>query len=309
MNIAILSDIHGNYVALEACLKFIDEFKLRRRRIIDHIIFLGDYVTDGPFPEKTMDLVYQTLKKYPCTCIRGNREEYLLAYEGKEHPWKRNSGTGILMYTYEHTRKIDWDFYKSLKNHDLLELPGIEPITIVHGSQFASRDNYYEEPAVGDYFLKNTKTRLILGGHSHAQHIVERYGKTYINPGSVGESQDGIGGHAQFSVITYDDISGDYDDELIKEDASLAKRFGIENFTIPYDVQRYIKEVQNTDVEKYSCFLPKLLMLFNQTGINYFFYGIQRVEELSKDVAANASEEIWEKVYAEMKALSMKTLP
>lgn len=301
MNIAVLSDIHGNYIALEAVLRYIDEYEARRGRRIDHIVFLGDYVTDGPFTEKTMDLVYETIEKYPCTCIRGNREEYLLEYENTPHPWKKCSGTGLLMYTYEHLREKDWTFFNSLDNHGMLELEGIEPITIVHGSQFKTRDNYYEHPSDGDRFLRKTDTRLILGGHSHTQHVVERYGKTYVNPGSIGESQDGIGGHAQFCVITYDEVEGNYDDDLIENDSTYAKRFGIENYTIPYDIDRYIRELHDTEVFDYGFYLPRLMELFVKTGVNYFFKGVTKAAKISGVSPAETSEEIWAAVYEEMK--------
>lgn len=43
---ALISDIHGNYKALEAFLNYIEE------QSIDGIICLGDYVTDSPYPQK-----------------------------------------------------------------------------------------------------------------------------------------------------------------------------------------------------------------------------------------------------------------
>ena len=40
--LALISDVHGNYKALEAFLEYIEEHP------VDGIICLGDYVTDSP---------------------------------------------------------------------------------------------------------------------------------------------------------------------------------------------------------------------------------------------------------------------
>jgi predicted phosphodiesterase len=48
MKIAIIADIHSNYAALEACLESV------RHEKADGIVFLGDYVSDCPYPQKTL---------------------------------------------------------------------------------------------------------------------------------------------------------------------------------------------------------------------------------------------------------------
>ncbi len=46
MKLAVISDLHGNYYALAKVLAFL------RSQEIDGIIGLGDFVTDGPFPQR-----------------------------------------------------------------------------------------------------------------------------------------------------------------------------------------------------------------------------------------------------------------
>lgn len=72
MKIAVLSDIHSNYPAFAACVDYALE------KEINNFLFLGDYVSDCAYPQKTMNLLYELKKKYCCWFIRGNREEYLL---------------------------------------------------------------------------------------------------------------------------------------------------------------------------------------------------------------------------------------
>ncbi len=68
MKVAVISDVHGNNKALEAFLDYIES------RSVDAIIGLGDYVTDSPYPERTLSMIYEMQKKYRCHLIRGNRD-------------------------------------------------------------------------------------------------------------------------------------------------------------------------------------------------------------------------------------------
>ena len=70
MKIAVLADIHGNHIALEAC---IDEAK---KYGAEEYLFLGDYLGELAYPEKTMNILDQMKKEFPCTFIRGNKENY-----------------------------------------------------------------------------------------------------------------------------------------------------------------------------------------------------------------------------------------
>lgn len=64
MRVAVISDIHSNYKALEAFLAYIEDCR------VDAVIGLGDYVTDCPYPERTLSLLHEMEKKYPCHLLR-----------------------------------------------------------------------------------------------------------------------------------------------------------------------------------------------------------------------------------------------
>lgn len=55
MEIAVLSDIHGNYVALERCLEYAFS------QNIGTFILLGDYIGELAYPEKTMQILYDLI--------------------------------------------------------------------------------------------------------------------------------------------------------------------------------------------------------------------------------------------------------
>src|SRR5688500_4764592 len=68
MRIALISDIHGHYTALEAVLEDI------RRQQVDSVICLGDVATIGPQPRQ----VLAALRVLGCPCILGNHDAALL---------------------------------------------------------------------------------------------------------------------------------------------------------------------------------------------------------------------------------------
>ena len=70
MKIAILSDIHGNFLSLKAVIK---EIKIKK---INKIICLGDYINYYYEPDKCIDL----LKSINAKCIKGNHENILPIY-------------------------------------------------------------------------------------------------------------------------------------------------------------------------------------------------------------------------------------
>ena len=84
MDIAVLSDIHGNHEALKTCVTH------ALNKGIKTFIFLGDYTAELAYPEKTMKFIYNMHKKYECYFIRGNKEEYWLNYLADgETGWNR----------------------------------------------------------------------------------------------------------------------------------------------------------------------------------------------------------------------------
>ena len=100
MKIAVLADIHSNHIALERC---IEEAK---KLGAEEFLFLGDYIGEMAYPEKTMECLEKLRKEYPCTFIRGNKENYWIDHKnGKHGDWNwidGTSGSGMLNYSFAH---------------------------------------------------------------------------------------------------------------------------------------------------------------------------------------------------------------
>ena len=184
MKVAVLSDIHSNYYAFQACYE--DAIKCGA----EMFIFLGDYVSDLSEPQRTMDLVYEIGSKYPTVCLRGNREGYMLDCESGKSSFTHGSKSGSLLFTYEHLRKKDLEFIRGLKISDTIEIEGVR-MEIAHAAM--DNDRFYFDSNDGhtaDIFPQ-MKCDYLLTGHSHKQYMQRNAGKTIINPGSVGIPQGG----------------------------------------------------------------------------------------------------------------------
>ena len=184
MRVAVLSDIHSNYHAFRACYE--DAVKCG----VESFIFLGDYVSDLAEPQKTLDLVYEIQSKYPTFCLLGNRERYMLECEDGTNSFTRGSKSGSLLFTYDHLRKKDLDFFKGLKISDTIEIEGVK-MEIAHASMDNDRRYFDSNDGRTVEIFPQMKCNYLLTGHSHKQYIQREADKMIINPGSVGIPQGG----------------------------------------------------------------------------------------------------------------------
>lgn len=277
MRFAVISDIHGNYKALEAFLEYIG------RHPVDGIIGLGDYVTDGPYPQRIMKLLYEMQDRYQCILARGNREEYLLSNADNHLEWKISSTTGMLLYTLENLTVKDLKFFETLPSERKLGVEGLPTLYLCHGVPGRIRGNMAEEAGLRDKVLKELKFSYLLGGHSHFQEIFVRDGKTYINPGSLGLAFDGIGGNAQFAVLTGQGVD-----------------WRAERLSIPYDVEGFLKDFEDCGADKIGLTLNRAICKSLKTGINYFYKCITTMcgeaERLGYPSLDAIPEEEWKKL-------------
>ena len=108
VKLAVLSDIHSNHIALESVLEYISG------KYYDMYIFLGDYVTDCPYPQKTLSLIGEFSREHRCLFIRGNREDYLIDHRSSGGAWEYGSKTGVLRYTYENITNEQLDLFEKM---------------------------------------------------------------------------------------------------------------------------------------------------------------------------------------------------
>lgn len=304
MKLAVISDLHGNYYALREVMVFL------RGQEIDGIIGLGDFVTDGPFPQRMMEALREMQKEFPCYLVRGNREEYLLENLRQPQNWKAGSSTsGLLDYTFRNLTAQDLEFFAQLPtdgvligkqdgNHLVPVFVPQEEITpdtcrtslfpalrLCHGAPGEIRGNFGLHPELLLPRLEHLDASLLLGGHSHKQEQKEHAGKTYLNPGSLGLALDGVGGHAHFAILTLEN-----------------NVWQTELFQLPYDLEGYLAEFDRAGLETHGSVLARSLKRTLTCGVNYFYLTVKRVRELADALALTDLEEsLWEKAEKELK--------
>ena len=177
MRLAIISDVHGNLVALERVLADL------RRHAPDAIVNLGDCVTGPLWPRET----WLRLKDATLLHVRGNHDRWLgEADKRQEKP--------IVAFTA--------GTLSDAERGELTGLPAslsIEPgILAVHGIPASDSEYLLETAEQGRLSraptslvherLGDTAAALVLCGHSHLQGMAwAGDGRLVVNPGSVGE--------------------------------------------------------------------------------------------------------------------------
>lgn len=269
MRLAVLSDIHSNNIALQACIDYIDHNE------VDGIIFLGDNISDCPDPQDTLALIRQLNKRYRTWHINGNREEYFIKRADGEEPfnrWTYSSEKGSLLYTYENLTREDIEVFRSRRNQGIVTIKGTAPIMIAHGSPEVTRELLYEDQENTDTYLKTLKTDYLLCGHSHKQFAYSKYGKLLINPGSVGVAI-GVKEQAHMAMLEWD-----------KEESLWNYRL----LSIPYDFKKLCGIFYESELMEKAKLWPRLIMKSIETGVNL----APICAKAAYDLAVEAGEEI-----------------
>jgi predicted phosphodiesterase len=192
MRVAVLSDVHGNAVALEAVLD-----GLRGERV-DRIVFGGD-LTWGPLPRETLALVRGLGPR--ALFVRGNADRELvevndlLAREADEA-----DAAALLTVSSEHGRWLvaqhdpsDRAFVASFEERLSLEVDGLGPTLFCHGSPRS--DEELVTDATPDErmaaLLEGVEEHVLVTAHVHIQFDRVVRGVRSVNPGSVGMPYEG----------------------------------------------------------------------------------------------------------------------
>lgn len=260
MKLALVSDIHGNYKALEMFLQFLEKHP------VEGVICLGDYVTDSPYPQKTMELLYSMMETYPCYMVRGNREDYLLDNPGNVKGWKPSSSNGTLLYTLQNMTQRDLDYFASIPTERELKLEGVPAVYLCHGVPGRVRGNVHEEKGLREKILKGLPYDFLFGGHSHFQEVYVEKGKTYVNPGSLGFAMDGIGRRAQFALLQ-----------------GTEEGWRVEFYSLAYDVDAFLADFKISGVSEMGMTLSKAIQKSLLTGRNYFYECILEMDARAKE--------------------------
>lgn len=189
LRIAVLGDIHGNLVALEAALADI------KKQRPDRIAISGDLVLGGPRPAETVERV-RALERDGALVIGGNTDiavadfDYSAAFPWMEQVPPANRAAAEWAHDQLSDEQLDW-------------LRGLPPerrmwsadtlVLVCHGSpgSIAAGLPADLDPGVTMERVTRTDARVIACGHTHLADMRELGRKLILNPGSCGMAFDG----------------------------------------------------------------------------------------------------------------------
>lgn len=223
MKIAVMADIHSNIEAFKTC------YEEAEKQGVTEYIFLGDYLGDMANPQETLCLLHEIQTKYPCTFVRGNKEEYWINHrKNTNEVWATGSTTtGMLNYNYERLSDKNIDFFENMPISKEMQYEGFSPFIVCHGSPDKVNQSMRSDYDYINQIVKDLKVNLIICGHFHIQTQYERKGILIVNPGAVGVPLHS-GGKTQFMILHGAD--GIWKQEF---------------FSLPYDVNVTLKSMED----------------------------------------------------------------
>jgi len=218
MKIGIISDVHGNPIALEAVLGRMED--------VDLILNLGDLVGIGPWPSRTMDMIMDDRR---FLSVMGNHCHNTV-YGTELGP------TDVVPRKPHH----DWvrsqlspgqiEFISEFPLHIVEEMNGIS-VSMMHRhpDDCGSPVPYYDTPTRGvvEEFYSGVEGDLILFGHTHIPLDIGG-DRRYFNPGAVGAQNYG---KASYGILE------------IESDG-----FRIRREEVPYDHRKVVEDIIDREV-------------------------------------------------------------
>lgn len=214
IKVAIISDIHGNSVALKEVIK---DAKLNN---VDEYIFSGDLVNDLPFGNETLEIVKSTSDKV----LKGNKEQYLIEFEEEKYDWD-NIQFKNTRFMYNELTAENKEYIRNLPHCMSLEYEGVK-LLVAHGSPKSVEEllNHRFKDLIEKYVDELDADALIFG-HTHEAMWYEYINdKLVLNAGCAGVSPHYVG-KAEYVILSINNgkIENidlrlvDYDIEKVKQ--------------------------------------------------------------------------------------------
>lgn len=221
MNIAVISDIHGNIFALEAVLEDI------KNRNVDTIICLGDLVGYGPFPNEVIDLI----RKENILVIMGNYDAAVVSNDIKYIQDNELNKNFALPWSVNEVNENNKKYLKRLPE-DIVVIDKGKVMTFVHGSIRSINEYLKENSKEAEEVMNEYDGDILVCAHTHLPYM-KKYGeKLLINDGSVGKPKIGRP-NATYGILTCDKDTIDF-----------------EKIEIPYEYEKTIKAMEEKKFPK-----------------------------------------------------------
>ncbi|MBP6016934.1 MAG: metallophosphoesterase family protein [Candidatus Promineofilum sp.] len=180
MQIALISDIHGNLVALETALEHLG------RQNIDRIVCLGDVAAGGPQPRE----VIERLRRLEIPVMMGNTDHWLLnplPPDTADEADRRE--TEIELWSAAQLGAAELEAVADYRPALFQDFGHGFSLLTYHGSPHSYEDRIEsttpEETL--DRWFGAARALVMAGGHTHEAMIRRYKDSIVVNPGSVGQ--------------------------------------------------------------------------------------------------------------------------
>ena len=227
MKIALICDIHSNYLALRGVLEDV------KNQDVKKIFCLGDLVGYAPHPDKIFPILKD--KKNNIAVIMGNYDE-ATAFEkddcGCSYTDLTSSAMGKISFewTRKNTSKENKEWIKTLPREIRLDIN--KKILMVHGSpdNISGRFDLLNDDQINN-MMEKANADILFCAHTHIPYHKIVNNTHVVNPGSVGRPRIGSP-QASYAIV---DLSDDCD-----------VRFRL----VDYDYESFAKEIENSGMPK-----------------------------------------------------------
>lgn len=245
-NFAVIADLHGNLPALDATLADLERVQP------DRIVVAGDFVNRGPQSRA----VLERIAPYGFPAISGNHDTWLCMLargEGIPPEWETPWWTPVRRAVADLT--LEWVAWLEALPFSLrLELPGAEPVLIVHGSPRHSREGMgrMRTDAQVAEALEGVTERTVIGAHIHYPYERMINDTHVVVVGAVGCPFNGDI-NAQYGLFTWDGTD-----------------WRFEHRSIPYDHEPLYAAWRENGYLDDDSLSSELMMLEHQTARTHY---------------------------------------
>ena len=221
MRIAVISDIHGNQVALEAVLE-----DFYRQLPVDHLIIAGDLCLNGPCPREVLEIV----QRLNCLVLQGNVDYEVVTQALNKGAKKRNTAA----WTREQIGPDGIDYLASLPLSHRFENPQGTDLLVVHANPLNLEDAIF--PNAPDSTLEDLLGGLdedigaLAFGHLHIAYTRRWRHLFLVDVGSCGLPRD-EDLRASYAILSWQ-----------------ARSWVAEIRRVGYDVQAVVKQIKTSGI-------------------------------------------------------------
>jgi len=227
VRVAVISDTHGNCLALDAALADM------RQNAFDQLVCLGDIVQGGAQPAETL----KRLRGLKCSIVMGNADAWLLNAERDILEPISKEQREVRAWTISKLTRDDLDFLRALRLTVEINLDDKQRLVCFHGSPQSYDDVLLPETSKEDWnrLLGKFAPAYMAGGHTHTQQV-RRVGEgLFFNPGSVGVVYDYHLPNDQFHTDPWAEYA-----ILSYEEGRMSLSF----HRVAYDVEKLIESIK-----------------------------------------------------------------